>query len=59
MINKLPGVNMVRDDADIFSGATGSFVANDEEIFLKLFEFISMVPMDHDMVFLKNFGTIR
>lgn len=49
MINKLKGINKIREDADIFSGANGMFVTTKEEFVNDLFNFINMVPTDSDM----------
>ncbi len=56
MINKLKGINKVKEDANIFSGANGMFVTTKEELVNDLFTFISMVPTDSDM---EIFGVTR
>lgn len=53
MINSLPGINKVKEDTQTFSGATGRFVTSRDKLNQDLFNFISMVPMDRDML-LKN-----
>lgn len=54
MINNLPGIHKAGENAEIYSGATGAFVADEEEIYLKIYQFISMVPMDSNMTFENN-----
>ena len=48
MINNLPGVNKVNEES---VGATGAFEVDIESLPSTLFDFISKVPMDSDMVF--------
>lgn len=48
MINALPGINRVNNDS---IGATGVIEVNINELSETLFNFISKVPMDSDMVF--------
>lgn len=47
MINKLPGINKVIPDAQ---GATGKFEVPKQELYNSLYDFISSVPMDSDIV---------
>lgn len=47
MINKLPGINKVNSNAP---GATGKFEVPEQELYNRLFDFISKVPMDSDIV---------
>jgi len=47
MINTLPGINKVNDDS---VGATGVVEVNKNELSQILFDFISKVPMDSDMI---------
>lgn len=48
MINALPGINKVNNDS---VGATGVIEVNKNELSQVLFDFISKVPMDSDMIF--------
>lgn len=48
MINKLPGVNKVKD---YNLGTTGTFVVNSEDIYINLFNFIAMVPKEDHIVY--------
>lgn len=50
MIRRLPGINRIKDDASTFSGATGQFFCNLDNIYESIFLFISMVPTDDDMI---------
>lgn len=50
MIKMLPGINRIKDDASMFSGATGKFFCDIDSIYTNLFQFISMVPTDEDMI---------
>ena len=49
LINKLPGINKVSEDADAFSGATGRFATTKDKLTDDLFAFIAKVPMDEVM----------
>ena len=48
MVNRLPGINKVKEDAPIFSGATGRFATTPENLIKDLFSFIYKVPADGD-----------
>ena len=48
MINMLPGINRVNNDS---IGATGVVEVSIEDLSKTLFDFISKVPMDSDMIF--------
>ena len=48
MINALPGINKVNNDS---VGATGIIEIKKDELPQVLFDFISKVPMDSDMIF--------
>lgn len=50
MINKLPGVRKVKEDADMFSGTVGLFLTSEENFYEKLYSFIDMVPTDKDII---------
>ncbi len=49
MINALPGVIKVSDDAPVLSGTTGRFIVNKEELPFLLGDFVRKVPTDDDM----------
>ncbi len=51
MINSLPGVHKVKEDSYI--GTTGIFRTDINNMYTDLFKFISMVPTDLDMTFIK------
>ena len=51
MINNLPGVNKVNENS---IGATGVIEVPIEELCTTLYDFISKVPMDSDMVFMSR-----
>ena len=49
MINKLPGINKVKEGTNTFDGATGRFVTTKENLCMDLFNFLSKVPTDYDI----------
>lgn len=49
MVNALPGINKVKEDAPMHSGATGMFIVKKDELPLKLGEFVRKVPTDEDI----------
>lgn len=53
IINSLPGINKVKEDANVFSGATGRFATTRDKLTDDLYAFIAKVPTD-DMTY-KNY----
>ena len=49
MINKLPGINKVKEGTGTFDGATGRYVTTKENLCRDLFDFLSKVPTDFDI----------
>ena len=56
MVNNLPGINKINNDR---IGATGVIEVPVEEFYDTLYDFISRVPMDSDMVYTSNSGLGR
>ncbi len=58
MVNKLKGINPVREDASVMvsanGGATGAFETTKDKLTEELFEFLKMVPTDRDMEILRR-----
>lgn len=50
-INNLKGVHKVSLNSDVGSAATGMFISSRDKITSDLYDFISMIPTDADMVF--------
>ena len=51
MINRLPGVRKVRPNADPLEQTSGKFVTSKENLASDIYRFISMVPMDTNIVY--------
>ena len=58
MINMLPGVRKVKEDAPTHSGTNGVFYSKLDNFVEKLYEFVEMVPTDSDMD-MERFSNIR
>ena len=53
LVNELPGVNKVDDNAEYYENTTGVFYSSIRNFIPNLFTFINMVPMDKDIVIKK------
>lgn len=58
MINMLPGVRKVKEDAPTHSGTNGVFYSKLDDFVGNLYEFVEMVPTDSDMD-MERFSNIR
>ncbi|MBQ6841569.1 MAG: hypothetical protein IJO63_05620 [Bacilli bacterium] len=54
MINALPGINRVPQNANTFDGARGEFMCSKDDICNNIYNFISRVPTDMDMPLLND-----
>ena len=55
MINRLPGVRKVKDDAPTHSGTNGVFYSMSDSFVGDLYKFVEMVPTDSDMEIKRDF----